>query len=225
MYDQACDRTAEMAALLRMGGTITFGPHRTFGVNFTTENAAVARKMLNLLKREGEGVRTEISARRARRLNKHNNYLVRIVPSPGVEGLLEHLGLMQGGSLNLGQEQKGLAILRKNCCRAAYLRGAFLGGGSVNRPEAHYHLELVAPNYAFAHLLHTLMRRLEFPAGIAERRDVYVVYLKEGDAVVDFLGMMQAGAAVERFEVARNVKEVRRKPSMPPAARSRTSSS
>ena len=91
MYDQACDRTAEMA----------FGPHRTFGVNFTTENAAVARKMLNLLKREGEGVRTEISARRARRLNKHNNYLVRIVPSPGVEGLLEHLGLMQGGSLNL----------------------------------------------------------------------------------------------------------------------------
>ena len=209
MYDQACDRTAEMAALLRMGGTITFGPHRTFGVNFTTENAAVARKMLNLLKLEGEGVRTEISARRARRLNKHNNYLVRIVPSPGVEGLLEHLGLMQGGSLNLGQEQKGLAILRKNCCRAAYLRGAFLGGGSVNRPEAHYHLELVAPNYAFAHLLHTLMRRLEFPAGIAERRDVYVVYLKEGDAVVDFLGMMQAGAAVERFEVARNVKEVR----------------
>ena len=170
MYDAPCDRTAEMAALLRMGGTITFGPHRTFGVNFTTENAAVARKMLNLLKLEGEGVRTEISARRARRLNKHNNYLVRIVPSPGVEGLLEHLGLMQGGSLNLGQEQKGLAILRKNCCRAAYLRGAFLGGGSVNRPEAHYHLELVAPNYAFAHLLHTLMRRLEFPAGIAERR-------------------------------------------------------
>ncbi len=209
MYDAPCDRTAEMAALLRMGGTITFGPHRTFGVNFTTENAAVARKMLNLLKLEGEGVRTEISARRARRLNKHNNYLVRIVPSPGVEGLLEHLGLMQGGSLNLGQEQKGLAILRKNCCRAAYLRGAFLGGGSVNRPEAHYHLELVAPNYAFAHLLHTLMRRLEFPAGIAERRDVYVVYLKEGDAVVDFLGMMQADEAVERFEVARNVKEVR----------------
>ena len=209
MYDAPCDRTAEMAALLRMGGTITFGAHRTFGVNFTTENAAVARKMLNLLKLEGAGVHTEISARRARRLSKHNNYLVRIVPSPGVEGLLEHLGLMQGGSLNLGQEQKGLAILRKNCCRAAYLRGAFLGGGSVNRPEAHYHLELVAPNYAFAHLLHTLMKRLEFPAGIAERRDVYVVYLKEGDAVVDFLGMMQADEAVERFEVARNVKEVR----------------
>lgn len=209
MYTEACDRTAEMAALLRMGGTITFGAHHAFGVNFTTENAAVARKLLNLLKLEGAGVRTEISARRTRRLNKRNNYLVRIVPSPGVAGLLEHLGLMQDGSLNLGQEPKNLAILRKNCCRAAYLRGAFLGGGSVNRPEAHYHLELVAPNYAFAHLLHTLMKRLSFPAGIAERRDVYVVYLKEGDAVVDFLGMMQADEAVERYEVARNVKEVR----------------
>ena len=73
MYTEACDRTAEMAALLRMGGTITFGAHHAFGVNFTTENAAVARKLLNLLKLEGAGVRTEISARRTRRRNKRNN--------------------------------------------------------------------------------------------------------------------------------------------------------
>ena len=209
MYDSGCDRTAEMAALLRMGGTITFGASHTFGVNFTTENAAVARKMIGLLRQEGAGVHTEIAARRARRLKKNNNYLVRIAPQPGVAELLEHLGLMQEGSLNLGQERKGLAILRKPCCRAAYLRGAFLGGGSVNRPEASYHLELVTPSYAFADLLHSLMRRFDFPAGITDRRDVYVVYLKEGDAVADFLGMMQAEKSVERFEVARNLKEVR----------------
>ena len=68
MYDRGCDRTAEMAALLRMGGTITFGASHTFGVNFTTENAAVARKMIGLLRQEGAGVHTEIAARRARRL-------------------------------------------------------------------------------------------------------------------------------------------------------------
>lgn len=209
MYDSGCDRTAEMAALLRMGGTITFGPSHMLGVNFTTENAAVARKMIGLLRQEGAGVHTEIAARRARRLKKNNKYLVRIAPQPGVAELLEHLGLMQEGSLNLGQERKGLAILRKSCCRAAYLRGAFLGGGSVNRPEASYHLELVTPSYAFADLLHALMVRLDFPAGITDRRDVYVVYLKEGDAVADFLGMMQAEKSVERFEVARNLKEVR----------------
>ena len=202
MYDSACDRTAEMAALLRMGGTITFGASHTFGVNFTTENAAVARKMIGLLRQEGAGVHTEIAARRARRLKKNNNYLVRIAPQPGVAELLEHLGLMQEGSLNLGQERKGLAILRKPCCRAAYLRGAFLGGGSVNRPEASYHLELVTPSYAFADLLHSLMRRFDFPAGITDRRDVYVVYLKEGDAVADFLGMMQAEQPAGVYAIA-----------------------
>ena len=209
MYENACDRTAEMAALLRMGAAITFGAGHTFGVNFTTENAAVARKVISLLREEGAGVHTEIATRRARRLKKNNNYLVRIAPQPRVAALLEHLGLMHEGRVNLGQERKGLAILRKNCCRAAYLRGAFLGGGSVNRPEASYHLELVTPSYAFADLLHTLMRRLDFPAGITDRRDVYVVYLKEGDAIADFLGMMQADKAVEAFEVARNLKEVR----------------
>ena len=79
----------------------------------------------------------------------------------------------------------------------------------MNRPEASYHLELVTPSYAFADLLHSLMRRFDFPAGITDRRDVYVVYLKEGDAVADFLGMMQAEKSVEKFEVARNLKEVR----------------
>jgi DNA-binding protein WhiA len=48
-----------------------------------------------------------------------------------------------------------------------------------------------------------------FPAGFVDRKDSYIVYLKEGDAVIDFLGMMEADEAVESFEVARNVKEVR----------------
>ena len=59
-YEQSCCRTAELAALLRMGATITFGLRRTFGLNFTTKNAAVARKTLQLLKSEGGNIRTEI---------------------------------------------------------------------------------------------------------------------------------------------------------------------
>ena len=60
-YEDSCCRTAELAALLRMGATITFGMHHTFGLNFTTENAAVARKVLQLLKSEGGSIRTEIT--------------------------------------------------------------------------------------------------------------------------------------------------------------------
>jgi DNA-binding protein WhiA len=123
-----------------------------------------------------------------------------------VAALLEHLGFLQDESLNMETDS---AILKKNCCRVAYLRGAFLGGGSVNRPEASYHLELVTGNFSFAQMLYQILRRMDFPVGITDRKDSYIVYLKEGDAVIDFLAMLEAEQAVEAFEVARNVKEVR----------------
>ena len=200
-YEDSCCRTAELAALLRMGATITFGMHHTFGLNFTTENAAVARKVLQLLKSEGGSIRTEITVSRSRRLKKNNSYSVRVMPAPPVATLLEHLGFLHDESLNMDSD---MGILRKSCCRAAYLRG-----GSVNRPEASYHLELVTGSYGLGNLLYTLMKRMEFPVGFTDRKDSYIVYLKECDAIIDFLAVLQADKAVEAFEIARNIKEVR----------------
>ena len=205
-YEASCCRTAELAALLRMGSNLTFGLRRTFGLNFTTENAAVARKVLQLLKAEGGGIKTEITVSRSKRLKKNNSYTVLVPPAPAVAQLLEHLGFLHDESLNMDTD---IAILKKNCCRIAYLRGAFLGGGSVNKPEAAYHLELVTGSFALSQLLYQLLRRMDFPVGITDRKDSYIVYLKEGDAVIDFLAMLEADDAVEAFEVARNVKEVR----------------
>ena len=57
--------------------------------------------------------------------------------------------------------------------------------------------------------LHTLLRRMGFPVRMTDRRGLYVVYLKEGDAVMDFLSLIGAEEAAEEIEVARNLKEVR----------------
>ena len=205
MYENSCCRTAELAALLRMGATITLGAQKALGLNFTTENAAVARKTLQLLKEISE-VKTEVTVSRSRRLKKNNSYLIRVVPSQKVGALLERIGFLHGTSFNIDGDS---AILRRNCCRIAYLRGAFLGGGSINRPDAGYHLEMVTGSYKFAELLVSLLKRMEMPVGFTDRKEMYVVYLKEGDAVEDFLGMMQAEKALQVFSVARNIKEVR----------------
>ena len=205
-YEEPCCREAELAALLRMGATLTLGAGHTFGLNFTSKNAAVARKGLQLLKSEGENLRTEITVRRSRQLNKNNSYTVRAVPSVKVNELFVRIGFLHEDSLNMENDR---GILKKQCCRIAYLRGAFQGGGSVNRPEAAYHLELVTGSFELGNLLYDLLRRMGFPAGFVDRKDSYIVYLKEGDAVIDFLGMVEADEAVESFEVARNVKEVR----------------
>ncbi|MCR5758692.1 MAG: DNA-binding protein WhiA [Selenomonas sp.] len=205
-YEEPCCRGAELAALLRMGATLTLGAGHTFGLNFTSKNAAVARKVLQLLKSEGEGLRTEITVRRSRQLNKNNSYTVRAVPSVKVNELFARIGFLHENSFNMENDR---GILKKQCCRIAYLRGAFQGGGSVNRPEAAYHLELVTGSFELGNLLYDLLRRMGFPAGFVDRKDAYIVYLKEGDAIIDFLGMVEADEAVESFEVARNVKEVR----------------
>ncbi len=205
-YEYSCCRTAELAALLRMGATMTFGLRHTFGLNFTSKNAAVARKTLMLLKSEGGDIHTEITVSRSRQLNKNNNYTVKVIPSPNVAQLLQRLGFLHDDSLNMDSD---MGLLRKSCCRIAYLRGAFQGGGSVNKPESAYHLELVTGSFGLGNLLYRLLKRMGFPVGFVDRKADYIVYLKEGDAVIDFLAMIKADKAVEAFEIARNVKEVR----------------
>ena len=129
MDKKPCCRRAEVAGLLRMGAAVTLGAERALGLSFATENAAVARKALILLKEAGP-VETELTVSRFHRLKKNNSYMVRIVPSPAVEPLLVRLGMTPG---TMPQAANGGSLLRRACCRAAYLRGAFLGGGSVNR--------------------------------------------------------------------------------------------
>jgi DNA-binding protein WhiA len=119
--EQSCCHIAELTSLMRMGGTMLIGGNSNLGVNFTTENAAVARKALTLIK-QGFNLRTEVVVTRGRRLKKNNSYQIKVLPSPVVTELLRTLGIMRGDIINAGRD---IGILRKSCCRRAYLRGAF----------------------------------------------------------------------------------------------------
>ncbi len=203
--EQECCNMAELASLIRMGGTMLIGGNSNLGINFTTENAAVARKALTLIK-SGFHLKTEVVVTRGRRLKKNNSYLIKVVPSPVVTELLAALGIMRGENLNVSSDS---GILRKSCCRRSYLRGAFLGGGSVNRPEGDYHLELVTGNLDFAKALVRLMKFFSLPVGMTERKNDYIVYLKDGDAIIDFLRLIGAHNALLTFENVRVVKGMR----------------
>lgn len=205
---QICCKMAELAALLRMGATISFNSKHDFGINFVTENAAVARKILSLLKTSVPKIHTEVTVRRSRRLRKHNSYSVRAIPSPETSSILKQLGFLSAKNLlDAGTDRN---FLQKDCCKIAYLRGAFLGGGSVNRPESQYHLEFVTGNYNFARLILNLCHELYLPAGITDRKKVYIIYLKESEAILELLGLIGVeDDLLQEFESARNLKEIR----------------
>lgn len=200
-----CCQTAELAALLRMGASMTIGTGMMLGLSFVTENAAVARRTLQLLKAVGQ-VRTEVTVSRSKRLKKNNRYTLRVAPSPQVRPLIEDMGMLGDSNGSVGRDNQ---LLKKRCCRQAYLRGAFLGGGSINRPDALCHLEMVTASYGFGDTLINVLRRLDIPAGFTDRKGKYLVYVKDGEAIMDLLSMMGAVKTLDEYESGRNLKEVR----------------
>ena len=186
--ERACLR-AEMVALLRGGAKKIDGR-----IEFASSNAAAARKVITLAKKFFPAVKPEVAAVRRKTLQKDLRYVVRFLAVVDVMNLFEPPDID--------------ALTTRTRFKVAYLRGAFLARGMVNRPETQYLMQ-IATNKAEALFLQNLLTRLDFNAGFRQRKNEFLAYLRGGDDVCDFLGMVGAENAVERFEVARNLKEVR----------------
>lgn len=200
--ENAACRHAELAALLCMGGSLILGSHGHVGIEFSTSNNAVARKALKMW-RKSFAIRPEVRVRQGLKLRKKNYYILRIPPTQGSTDTLKELSLFP-------RENEFSAIDLKNTnCQRAFLRGAFMGGGSVNQPKGDYHLELATENEGFAQLLLKLMRHFRVPAKITDRKGEYLVYVKEGNGVSAFLQNIGAAQAYLDFESVRVVKDMR----------------
>ena len=107
------------------------------------------------------------------------------------------------------QEPLHPLLIKNSCCRRAYLRGAFLCTGSMSDPAKGYHLELVTDNERKAFQIQYLIREFELDAKVIRRKKYFVVYLKEGSNIVDFLNICEAHVSLMQFENERIVKEMR----------------
>ena len=100
-------------------------------------------------------------------------------------------------------------LLKRSCCKRAFLRGAFLASGSISDPEKSYHFEIVCQNPEQAALLQELFESFELDAKIVQRKKYYITYLKEGAQIVDALNVMGAYVALMNLENVRILKEMR----------------
>ncbi|MBF8983348.1 DNA-binding protein WhiA [Lutibacter sp. B2] len=207
--EDACCRLAELSALIRMSGTIQLIGFQKLNIKILTENAAIARKIFTLIKK-CFGIHTELRVRKNRLLKKNNHYVIIINSNDGANDILKSVGI-----LCIRQDQFELEyripkdIIEKECCKRAYLRGAFLGAGSVSDPSKTYHLELVTSNEEYSEDLKELIQYFGLSAKIVQRKHSYVVYLKEGDCIVDLLNIMGAYSALLNLENIRIVKQMR----------------
>lgn len=93
-----------------------------------------------------------------------------------------------------------LGILEEACDRAAFLRGAFLAGGSVTDPEKRFHFELATTHYSVSKETAAVCDEIGQPMRAASRKGNYLLYLKQADAIADFLTTI--GAPVASMDIA-----------------------
>lgn len=204
MEAESCCEKAELSALIRMNGTVQLTNGRIV-LDISTENAAIARRIYSLLKKIYQ-VHIELLARKKMRLKKNNVYMVRI-PNRVQEILSDLKIVSEGFQFTPGIDK---AVVRGNCCKRSYLRGAFLAGGSVNNPEgSSYHLEISSMYEEHCHALVELANRFHLNARCIERKKGFVFYIKEGQKIIEFLSLIGAHQALLRFEDIRIMKDMR----------------
>jgi hypothetical protein len=201
---ESCCERAELSALIRMNGSVALTNKRIV-LDISTENAAIARRIYTLLKRHFS-VETELLVRKKMRLKKNNVYIVRITSQ--VEELLKDLAITSEGFQFRSSIDKNL--IRKPCCKRAYLRGAFLAGGSVNNPEgSSYHLEIASMYEEHCKSLVELANKFRLNARFIERKKGFILYIKEGEKIIEFLNIIGAHQALFKFEDVRIMRDMR----------------
>ena len=100
-------------------------------------------------------------------------------------------------------------VVQRQCCKRAFLRGAFLASGSISDPNRFYHLEIVCPDAPRAEQVQELLKSFGIDARIVLRKNHHVVYMKEGAQIVEMLGIMEANIALMNLENVRILKEMR----------------
>ena len=206
-----CDK-AVLAALVRIEGTLFVSGKNRYRVEIATDAPSVARLVIKLL-HELYRLKTNLTVRRSV-LHKTPNYLIEVPAQPQLAAALVDMGVLSPeGGLVLGVSEQLVAkdcdLVKKECCASAFLRGVFLGSGFISNPRGDFHFEVIVETEELADGLVDLLARKNIKARIMQRRNSYMVYLKSGSAILEFLALAGAHQSALAMENARVIKSVR----------------
>ena len=102
-----------------------------------------------------------------------------------------------------------LGNIEKENLKKAFIRGSFLGSGSINDPNKKYHIEISLENKEYANILKNIMQGFEITFKELERKSSYSLYSKDGEEISKFLALIGASKAVINFEEIRVIRDIR----------------
>ena len=191
---KACCRLAELSALLRTAGSVHLRGSGRIGLHVEVSSSAVARRAFSLLR--AFGVVSEIRTYNQPAFERPRRFQLHVDDDARAIQVLNEAGVVDSRLVPLDRPPKRLVA--KACCRAAYLRGAFLAAGSVSGPR-NAHLEIRAANVEGARFLAELGEAEGFALRARERRGHAFAYAKSTDAIAELLAFLGAHDAALRF--------------------------
>ena len=199
---------AEISAIMKVSGTIGFSG-KGLSFKITTENPSSARAIFSLLK-DYFNIHSKLMVKKSTSLKKNNIYMVFIDEEMGVRELLKKTGILSEVdgviSLNYGIQTETVEGDEE---KRAYIRGSFLGGGSISNPEKTYHLEFVTHSEEYAIDLSKLINSFNLKSKVIQRKNSFIIYIKEADQIVDLLTIIGAYTSLLELENIRIMKEMR----------------
>ncbi|HAX01958.1 MAG: DNA-binding protein WhiA [Tenericutes bacterium GWC2_34_14] len=185
------EQLAEFSAFINLNGEFHIASRQKM-LDFKTNNPTVAKRFLQLVRALYQS-ETSLITQKINKLNQKNAIIIRI--HTRVEDIVNEHGLLENPIEN--QELTTSTPEAKK----AFLRAAFLSGGSVNHPKtAEYHLEIYTNNPKQAVFLQSVMNTFDLNAKITKRRQGFICYLKDAEGISDFLQIVGAQNSVFQFE-------------------------
>jgi cell division protein WhiA len=183
---RSCDRLAELSGLAHSAGRMHLLGRSRVSVHLDLAGPSLARRAFRLLR--SFGVEAEIRTYRRRAFGQETRYQVHVPGEPRAVDVLRAAGILGEGLAPL--ERPPRRVVGRACCRAAYLRGALLGAGSLSGPRDP-HLEIRTTGREGADFLARLT-----PLAVHERSGHALAYAKGAETIADVLAMAGASDTV-----------------------------
>ena len=204
--EKSCCMLSEISAYTQSIASLRLAGGGRVKVVYETENTALAKRIFILLKKRLE-ITAALSFTRYARLGGRRACLL-TVNEQDSRHLLVSLRMLreeEGGSVFKGIPR---AAMTRRCCRAAFVRAAFLGAGSMSDPENGYHMEFVS-SQSRAEVLTGILEKSGLSCGVTDRRGNKLVYIRKGDDVVSCLALMGAHQSLMKMENVRILRDSR----------------
>lgn len=199
-----CDRRAELSALFHSAGSLHLRGARGWALHLDLGSGASARRAFALLR--DSGIRSEIRTYRRRALDTATRYQLHVDGDDHALRTFAAAGVVDRRHGPL--ERPPRRVVGRSCCRAAYLRGAFLGGGSLSLGRSP-HIELRTASLESAALMARLAHSEGVELALTDRQSHAVAYAKSWETIESLLAVMGASETVLALEERAVVAETR----------------